>query len=229
MSENLNSYKTIKLIHNIIFNFVENDYTEDPSIFNLLIIESFKNIVEEHLLLGNLSNDVKNNIFNFLNQAREYKDEKSEKRNQLINELIVSMNSNYEDKSNVFYRMELYKRTRDFKYVTKYTNEQINENIEYVHDSICNDFYILVSHLEETTDEEFEEIYLPCFIDCETYYDSLNAILFENPKVFKNKLFYSRMMKILNENVKLHNEDKVMKNYNNKILRKINRKVRKCK
>ena len=72
MSENLNSYKTIKFIHNIIFNFVENDYTEDPSIFNLLIIESFKNIVEEHLLLGNLSNDVKNNIFNFLNQAREY-------------------------------------------------------------------------------------------------------------------------------------------------------------
>lgn len=227
MNEDLNSYKTIKLVHNIMFNFCENDYSEDPSIFNLLIIESFKNIVHEHLLLGNLSNDVKNNIYNFLRQAREYKDENSNKRYELVNEIIMLLNSNYEDKSEVFYRMELYKRTRDFKYVTKYTKEQINENIEYVHDSICNDFYILVSHLEETTDEEFEEIYLPCFTDTETYYDSLNAILLENPKVFKNKLFYSRMLKILNANTKIHNDDKVMKKYNSKMLRKINRKVRK--
>ena len=46
MYENVVAYKTRKYIYAIIFNFYENDYSEDISVFDLIIVESLKNIVE---------------------------------------------------------------------------------------------------------------------------------------------------------------------------------------
>ena len=68
--------------------------------------------------------------------------------------------------------------------------------------------------------------YLPYFISSNVYYESLNAILSENPVVFKDKIFYDRMMKILNLNSKLYNNDKKIVKINKKLVKNINYKMK---
>ena len=224
--EPINIYKMRKLIYEIMFNFYEDNYKEDPSMFDLFTIESLRNIVEFHVKNNDLSKDVINNINKFLFQAREYKDENREKRIELINETIRIMNNQEKDESLMFYRFQLFDRTGDYKYFFKVTNAEIINEINYIHDSICNDLFVLVSHTEEVDDMEFVNEYLPYLKDSDLYYESLNMILKENPIVFKNQTFYNRMICVLEYN-NLKYDDLV--NYNKKLVKRINKKIKKYK
>lgn len=228
MYEDITTYRLRKMIYSIIFNFFENDY-EDAEEFDLLVVESLRNIVE-HLTSENyLSESVKNNIYNYLIRAREFKDDKRTKRIELINDTIGFMNGQQKDDSLVFYRLELFKRRRDYKYIIGYSNEEVIKEIPDVHDSICNDLYVIVSHTNLTDYDTFEKEYLPHFKNSNAYYESLNAILYENPRVFKDDLFYGRMMEIINYNKELYKDDKEILKMNKKLVHKINRKVKKVK
>lgn len=227
MYEDINVYNMRKLVYSVIFNFYENDYTEDPSMFDLVFVESLRNIVEYLTSENYLSDSVKDNISNYLMQAREFYDKDRTVRIKYINDIITFINTQKKDESLLFYKLELHKRRKDIGYLLKYPDSKIISEIEDVHDSIVHDLYVVSSHSIATSDEEFENEYLPYFKDTNIYYESLNSILYENPLVFKDELFYSRMMKVLNLNNELYQSNKDILNMNKKLIKKINRKVKK--
>ena len=224
MYEDLNVYRMRKLIYTVIFNFFENDY-EDAEDFDLLVVESLRNIVEYLSDENYLSDSVKNNIHNYLTRARDFQDDKRAKRIEFINEIIGFMNAQEKDESYVFYKLELFKRRRSCRYIVDCSED----DVKAVHDSICNDFYVIISHTYATDDETFETEYLPYFKDSPLYYESLNAILYENPTVFKDELFYNRMMQVINLNKELYKEDKLMQKINKKMLNNINKSIKRVK
>lgn len=224
MYEDLITYRMRKVIETIIFNFYENDY-EDKEDFDLLTVESLRNVVEYLTSQNYLSESVKENINNYLMRARYFEDENRSKRIQLINDTIGFINTQKEDGSLIFYRLQLFDRRKEFKYLFKSTNDEIKQEIENVHDSICHDLYVLIGQSNLTSDKEFEEEYLPLFAESNYYYESLNIFLKENPTVFRDKLFYNRMMKVINLNNELYNDKEVFK-MNKKLLKKIDRKIK---
>ena len=158
--------------------------------------------------------------------ARDIEDENRNERIKVCNEIIRILNSNDLDKSILFYRIELQKRTRDFGYIIKYSDDKVIEDIELVHDSICNDFFIMTSHTSDIEDSVFKQEFLPSFVNSDAYYDSLNAILEENPSVFRDEIFYNRMLEVLNFNKEIYNNDRKITKYNKKLINKINRKIK---
>jgi len=223
MNEKNETYNFRKLIYSIIFN--DNLINYYDWFNDLYFLDSLKNIVEEHTKHNYLGQKVKNNIYNFLQKIREYKDDKRVERINIINEIIKLLNTQIKDKSLVFYSLELYKRRCDRNYLFKIPNDVIINEIPNVHTSICFDVQILASHLD-ATEEDFQNVFFPLLIDCEYYYESLNAILYENPEIFRNELFYNRMNRILNYNNKLYedtNKEKYMKKANKIMLKRINK------
>lgn len=225
--EDINKYKVRKMLYEIIFNFEKIDYTEDPDIFDLTIIESMRNIVKYHTSNGHLIDSVKDNINEFLNQARYHLDNDRVERINLINEIITLMNSQINDEYLLFYRFQLYYRTKNSKYLLKATRTEIEKEIPHAHDSICHDLYVISSHSNEFTDEEFVKEALPYLQDSNLYYESLNMILKENPIVFKDLTFYNRMMLILNMNNDIYKDEKEMIKYNKKLVKCIDKKIKK--
>lgn len=225
--EEINRYKTRKMIYEIIFNFEKIDYTKDPDIFDLTIIESLRNIVKFHTSKGNLIDSVKDNINEFLNQARYHFDDDRVERIKLINEIITLINSQINDEYLMFYRFQLYYRNKNSKYLLKATREEIEKEIPHVHNSICHDLYVVVSHSDEYTEEDFNNEALPYLQDSNLYYESLNMILRENPIVFNDLNFYNRMINILNINNSIYKDEKEMIKYNKKLVKSIDRKIKK--
>ena len=225
--EDINRYKTRKMLYEIIFNFEKIDYMEDPDIFDLTIIESLRNIVEYHTSNGHLINSVKNNINEFLSQARYHFDNDRVERIKIINEIITLINGQIDDEHLMFYRFQLYYRTKDSAYLLKAPREEIIKQIPHIHDSICHDLYLICSHSGEFSDEDFIKEALPYLQDSNLYYESLNMILRENPIIFKDLTFYNRMMLILNTNNKIYSDEKEMIKYNKKLVKSINKKIKK--
>lgn len=224
--EPIQNYKLRKLIYHIMFDFFEDNYLEDPKSFDLMIMKSLRNVVEYNTQENNLSESVKDNIRKFLLQAREYKDEYRKERINIINEIIGLLNTQEKDDSLIFYRMQLYDRTKVFRYLFQASKEEIIKEIDNVHDSICYDLFVLVSHSTDVSDEEFVKEYLPELKASDLYYESLNMILRENPIVFKDQLFYNRMMCVLEYNNIIHQE---LINYNEKLIKKIDKKIKRIK
>ena len=105
----------------------------------------------------------------------------------------------------------------------------INDEIKNIHDSICHDLCVLVSHTDIINDEEFVNVYLPYFENSNLYYESLNAMLEENPIVFKDKVFYDRVNQVLSLNNEIYKgteEEKRIKKLNKKTIRQINKKIK---
>ena len=97
MNEDICLYRARKLIYNIIFNFYENDYEEDIERFDLYIVEFLRNVVNYLASNNFLSESVKDNIRNYLMQARDYQDEKRKERIEFINNIIGIINSQIKD------------------------------------------------------------------------------------------------------------------------------------
>lgn len=224
--ESINIYKTRKLVYNIIFDLYEKDYSEDTSMFDLNIIKSLEVIVEYHTSQNDLSKSVMDNISKFLMAAREYQDENRNERIEIINRIVRLMNSQEKDQSLIFYRMQLHTRTKEFKWLFKASNAEIIKEIDNVHDSICHDLFVLVSHSTDVSDMEFVKEYLPELKDSDLYYESINTILKENPLVFKDQLFYNRMICVLEYNNLMYQD---LVGYNEKLVKRINKKIKKIK
>ena len=224
--EPINKYKTRKLVYQIMFDFYENDYEKQTDLFDLNIIKSLEIIVEYHTSQNDLSKDVINHINSFLMAARDYQDEKRNERIEIINRIITLMNNQEKDESLIFYRMQLHTRTKEFKYLFKTTNAEIIKEINNVHDSICHDLFVLVSHSTDVSDMEFVNEYLPELKDSDLYYESINTILKENPIVFKDQLFYNRMICVLEYNNLMYQD---LVEYNEKLVKRIDKKIKKIK
>lgn len=221
--------QTTLLIKAIIFNTEDDDYKNEEDIFDLIFMESFSNIVKFYVENNAFSEKIKDNIRNYLYKAREYKDNNRDKRIDIINEIIITLNSQKEDNSLGFYRFELYKRRRDLKLAIKSDNDTIKKEIDAIHDSICGDLYVIYTHSDSINDQKFITEHLPNLSNSAMYYESINALLMDHPYVFKDRLFYNRMMCILNLNNELYSDDKEMINLNKKLVKKVDKKVKRIK
>ena len=211
MKDKYIGYRTIKVGLYIMFNETNNDYSEKQYWFRPCIIECLREAVRTFVEKNLLSEDTKNNIYNYLYQAREVYDEKREERIKLVNEIIKIMNQSTIDNSISYYKYELYKR-QDNKKCLSYSEEKVESEISNIKKSICNDLLVFAAQNEfDTTDEEFEEYELQNLIDDSLYYNSLNAFLHEKPQLFTDSTFYNRTVSVLKLNEEKYNNHNVKK------------------
>lgn len=193
-------YYLHKLLVSIMFDNENESYKEVPWVFDIGILTVFKQIVSEFVKYDTLSKHIKDNIYSFLLYGRNIKDESYEERINIINEITIILNCQKEDKSLNFYIEQLLDRRENLSELKKASLNDILAEIEYIDSSIYNDFIVLVSHGDDTSEEDFDSVYLPNLIENNYYYESLNVILKECPSLFENKLFISRVKKVLNSN-----------------------------
>lgn len=198
MNNNITNYMIKKIVESIMFDLNFKDYNEAPNLFDITIMYGLKDLVKFYTHNNCLSKEVISNVQKYLMEARLFKDENREHRNNIINDIITLLNTQKKDESILFYRIELYQRTNDYKFLTKYSDELIKSNINKVHNYICNDLIILNGHLDITSNDVFICSYLPKYLkDEKLYYQSILKILKENPFVFKDETFYARVIYIL--------------------------------
>lgn len=219
MTENdKNVYIIEKLLMTIIFDSNNVNYQDKTWSHDIKILEVFKELIAAYVERKILSKELKYNINNFLIQIRMIKDEDSEKRIKIINDIILLLNGQDKDKSLTVYINELWKR-RSFKYLF-YSDEVIKNEIPAVNESICFDTQVLISHDKtHTSDADFIK-HIPILKDNLYYYESLRAILSECPSMFKDDTFYRRILYVLDLNYELYNE---LKEENKKMIKKINK------
>lgn len=181
---NKEEYETYKLITAIMYYYNNEVYYKDS--FDIAFLEMMKKLVSLSVERGYLSNNAKENINRFLVDVRNYEDENRNKRINIINDILRIMNHQKDDKTIEFYRMQLSTRRNDKKYLTKYSDYVIKKEISEINLSIVYDYLVVYSHSNEITDEEFINDFLPGFVTSTLYYESINAILEENPSMFKD-------------------------------------------
>lgn len=222
--ESLDHYIIRKLIYNIMFDSEYNDYTDCKDLYELNILESLKNIVEYHVDNNELSNFAKNNIFNFLSYGRSIDDKYRNKRFEVINNIIVLLNSQRHDYSLNFYAKQLRARRNDKRYLTATVGE-VQKEVERMNEAICLDYYIVTSHCNRTDDLEFVKD-IGMFINNSIYYECLMMILNENPIVFKDSKFYERIKLILDINKK---ESQEIGKLNKELVKRIDTSIKRIK
>ena len=192
MFKNLDDYIIYKYLYYIIFNpMYELKFNNDIEFLKLLKI-----YLTELTSLEILVPSVKYNILTELSDLRFIEDEYRLERLEIINEIIILLNSSEYDENFTFYREQLYNREGNRKFLKKYKNYIIYRNIDMINEMIMLDYCILISHIEVTSDERFLEDYLSEFIYGASYYKNLDIIINEYPDIINNKTFVERVNKI---------------------------------
>lgn len=213
-------YYICKMSFSIIFDIKESNYEYDKIYFDLVVMDYLKTVIEELTKKNLLSKKVQDNIKCYLLKARDYKDEDRKDRIDIINDVLSLLNSQEKDNSLVFYVTELYKRTNDKNYIYRASRKEIIEKIDRVHESIVSDYLILTTHNNTTSEEEFNNNFLEKFVSSDVYMESLNVLLNEMPQLFNNKVFYNRVMDVL-EMKKFFAQEK-----STKLEKEVNKKIK---
>lgn len=225
MYNDLNEYIKTKLIYTIIFANSNIDYKNQPELFNISIVKSLKNVIKSLTKEKYLSKKVKENIYKYVMEAREFNDEHKEERYNELNEIVKLVNGQKEDLSYIFYTYELYKRINDKKYLSKCIENLDADQIKNIHESIFGDLLVLTSHSNDISDDEFINEYLPNLTNSYLYYESINAILHENPSVFKDLTFYNRMICVFNVNNEIYKNTNIQKEHK-KIVKSVKKSIK---
>jgi len=130
----IDEYIYTKVLISILFGVSEE---KEEWIYRINNLKGIKKIVEYYCSSGFFSKQVKNNIFDYLKEARDIKD--SDYRYKLLNDIISIINSSSNDNSNSFYRVELYRRRDDKRYLNKYPDYVIEREADKVNSSIVYD------------------------------------------------------------------------------------------
>lgn len=221
MNSKIAWYYTVKLVYSIIFEIKSAGYKYKDYCFELIVLNILKETVQELTRENYLSDAIKNNIKNFLIQARDYQDKNRKERVKIINDIISLLNTQKYDNSLQFYAAALYIRRNSLRYLFFASSAEIKSKIEQVHNSIATDYYIMATHFDTIPDEQFYEQFLMDFVKLDVYYESINTILREMPSVFTDTVFYNRVMNVLSF------KDFFEKENNSKLTKKINKKVKK--
>lgn len=207
---------TYYLLKMKLFILVTKNHTKllesDESLGSWEFIANLYPFIESFVSKNVLSNEMRDNVLNYLNVVRFMDEDKTlsiseyiEKimKIDLINKMIVMINGQEKDNSMRYYRYEMYNRTNDKIYLNPIimSDEDILEEKEELFDSIAFDHFVLCTHDEGITDEEFDNNYLPKLLDEKMYYEVLNAIYHEYPEKFLNDVFYQRCLQVLNTNL----------------------------
>lgn len=197
MTDRESIYYLCKMAFSIAFDIKDKAYEYDNIYFDLVVMDYFKQLTKELTKNNFLSKKVKDNIKNYLMKARDYKDEYRTERIHIINDILSLLNGQEKDHSLVFYISELYKRTNDKKYIYSASRSEIMNEIDRVHEGIVCDYLILTTHNSKTSEEDFQNNFLEKFICSSVYIESVNTLLNEMPQLFSNKVFYKRVMDVI--------------------------------
>lgn len=182
-------------------------------------LEMFLDFINIYLDEDYLGPSMKNNVLNYLNLVR-FKGYKDVKKIELINYIIRLINVHRGNKYLDYYRYEMYKRTGNDDYL-KYPFDMITVNgEEKLFKSMQYDQFVLLSHSEEIDDEEFDCDFLNDLSSNMNYFESINCMLYEYPRIFCNDLFVERFNKVVNVFLKKSNQDNYYSSvlsFNNKI------------
>lgn len=213
LTDNIDTYMNHKYIEYFIYNFNLDEETYKDNYDRLEVLEIIRDYIEANRNL--IDEDVANHIRNAVNIFRDIIDNNTMNRNEVINEIIINLNKDYDrDINYAYYRTQLYTRTKDKKFFTD-SKEAIDVDKSEINISIAFDFSLL-SFLIDVPYEIFID-HLSDLQDNEFVYLSLRAILCECPNVLKNETFVGRLNEVLNiktnkkEHKKLVKEIKRMK------------------
>lgn len=193
-------YYAHKFILSLMFDNSQTLYKTVPWLYDIDVLSVLKDLVEAYSTEECLAHNVKTNIYTILVDGRNINDENYKERIELINKIINILNNTKDDKVMLFYSGQAYIRRNNLREIKKWSFDKLKREIPYIEQSICNDFDLVCSHIENTTEEEFNDYYLPIFTNNNYYYESLNTILRECPSLFKNKLFAKRVKQVLSVN-----------------------------
>lgn len=223
MSEDIATYYVYKMAFSIPFDIKESNYEYNEIYFKLNVMDYLKEIVKELSKENLFSKKVKDNIKNYLLQARDYKDKDRKERIDIINDILSYLNTQEKDNSLDFYASQLYLRRNSKRYLFARIDDIIRE-IDNVHNSLVCDYLILGTHLESMSEEIFKKHFFQKFIESKVYIESINSLLDEMPQLFNNSTFYKRVMDVLEmKKFFQDNNDKLYKQVNKKI-KQINNK-----
>lgn len=225
--ESIEEYIYSKILISIIFdvNHESYNYEENSWIFDTKVLEDIKVIIEYYCYQGYLNLKIKNNVYNYLNEARNIKSDDYKDRIKLINEIITELNKSSDYTYHLFYSIELFKRRNNRKYLYKYNIDIIDKEIPLVNKSLIYDSLVLISHNNRTSDKKFVEEWLPSLTENLFYYESISAILKEYPEIFKDQTFYNRFICVLNANNEL--SENASYKVNKKLVKLVNKEIKK--
>lgn len=185
---NKESYITEKFIYLIIFGGTIDDCFNQEWMKDDNILFSLRTVIKELTKYNYLSDNVKNSLYEILSNCRDIKTDNYEERIEIINTTIGLLNCQIEDNSFDFYVQEMKKRYRTLYNLDDAIEQEINESIVY-------DFPFLQLHLLNS--DNFLE-YKQEFSDYpRRYLLSLNAIMSENPYIFKDDNFTKNVCDVL--------------------------------
>jgi len=173
---------------------------------------------------GMISQFCKENIINICSIIRELSvDELRNERIDLINKIIICLNTQKEDNIRRYYATEYVQRMAvNKKYVY---DDEIIKNFNLIINSIKFDSVVLFSHSDKITDEAFK-VYENIFCNNLIYLLSINSILTNMPELYKDKLFIERLNRIVDvtiDKVDTNYEKRTFKNYKKWIFKQVKR------
>lgn len=201
------TYYEKKMIDCIIFRSKNAKFEGMDIVFNIPNLKKLKILVEYYTSLNALDEDAKTNIYQLLFDGRSIKDDNYEERIDLINEIIILINSQKEDNSINFYRSLLYDRFQDKK-ILSFSDEYMTMKKEEIKYLMYYDLLVLSSHSLNVSDDDFFETWLNYFKCDELYYISISYILYQYPYIFKNITFENRMNAVLSLNESINSKNK---------------------
>ena len=211
MKKDIEQYEAIKLVYSLLFQNNINDYKSQEWITDINFLYYLNIAVYTLSDFNFLSDNIKDKIYKILSDSREIITENYDKRVEVINNIIITTNSQIKDNSQDFYKLELSKRFDNYKYMKpKY---DISNAIPIIDELISYDYIVLYTHNEEhVTIEDFINDNLNDFSQASTYYlSSINAIISECPELFNNPVFKFRVELVLKTIRELYNTKEVKK------------------
>lgn len=205
MNDELIEYFNVKFILCFLYNdemyqkVLDGNY--DQQILNYGFLYFYKNMIENIISLKMLDDLIKDRVYKVLHYIKDnlIACDTIENKNiyiNLINELIVKLNTSESVNCNNFYINEITKRFGDRIIFTEPKFEKLKNKII---DSLCYDYLFLFYHITQLDDETFEQLSKEMVMD-EYYFASLNAILSEFPELFEIETFKKRVKRIIELN-----------------------------
>lgn len=199
----LDEYFLFKMALAILYYPKEDIQSDIPWLYDINTLKILNTITKLYAERCRLSKRIKDNMYEIVIEGREVKDEDYVERCNLLNEIVISLNTQPDDEHIMFYRETLFRRTDDKDALFKLNDYQIDALERSIQNRIFDDYVVVMSTLEEVTDEMFEEDFLPQFIeDGKHISESINVILMEAPELLKNDQFRKRIKIIIDNSRK---------------------------
>ncbi len=186
-----------------------NNFSESFDFFNQILDiddDYLLIIIKEYLNIWNDSIDInmKNNIYSLIQILRNNLVNIEDKnrvifRSETMNEIICCVNNANDVNMEKFIFDELRYRYSSIFMATKIlVSIPINELKQYIEYCIQDDFYLLLTHSNILSDEEFDS-QIRKFADKNIdYILNINCFLNEFPELFQDEIFKNRVLKVLN-------------------------------